>query len=170
MLYPVTRLGEDAQLTIVDSSAYAGLNENTNWWQLVARCQEVGDVLMGYYAIPDHMDEPLNTVVDPLGMEVSALLCVQCELGLCRSSEHFVGCAQVQAVTTAFKWVAERLKPGSHFSGYYQVLTLIVSVWWAGCAGALPAPCVEQWRWALQVHCVTRPPQQPTQQQQWQCR
>lgn len=73
MLYPVTRLGEDAQLTIVDSSAYAGLGEAINWWQLVARCQEVGDVLIGYYAIPDHMDEPLNTVVDPLGMEVSAL-------------------------------------------------------------------------------------------------
>ena len=74
MLYPVTRLGEDAQLTIVDSSAYAGLDEGINWWQLVARCQNVGDVLMGYYAIPDHMDEPLNTVVDPLGMEVGTLL------------------------------------------------------------------------------------------------
>jgi hypothetical protein len=70
MLYPVTRLGEDAQLTIVDSSAYAGLHEAINFWQLVARCQEVGDVLLGYYAIPDHLDEPLNTVVDPVGMEV----------------------------------------------------------------------------------------------------
>lgn len=73
MLYPVTRLGEDAQLTIVDSSAYAELDETINWWQLVSRCQEVGDVLMGYYAIPDHMDEPLHTVVDPLGMDVSML-------------------------------------------------------------------------------------------------
>eukprot|EP00878_Enallax_costatus_P036595 GHUV01041113.1.p2 GENE.GHUV01041113.1~~GHUV01041113.1.p2 ORF type:complete len:145 (+),score=47.08 GHUV01041113.1:68-502(+) len=76
MLYPVTRLGEDAQLTIVDSSAYAGLDESINWWQLVARCQNVGDVLMGYYAIPDHMDEPLNTVVDPLGMEEHCRPCV----------------------------------------------------------------------------------------------
>ncbi|KAF6266640.1 hypothetical protein COO60DRAFT_7439 [Scenedesmus sp. NREL 46B-D3] len=69
MLYPVTRLGEDAQLTIVDSSAFAGLHEAINFWQLVARCQDVGDVLLGYYAIPDHLDEPLNTVVDPVGME-----------------------------------------------------------------------------------------------------
>ncbi|WIA29180.1 hypothetical protein OEZ86_011691 [Tetradesmus obliquus] len=69
MLYPVTRLGEDAQLTIVDSSAYAGLHEAINFWQLVARCQAVGDVLLGYYAIPDHLDEPLHTVVDPVGME-----------------------------------------------------------------------------------------------------
>jgi hypothetical protein len=74
MLYPVTRLGEDAQLTIVDSSAYAGLHESINFWQLVARCQEVGDVLLGYYAIPDHLDEPLNTVVDPVGMEVGGVL------------------------------------------------------------------------------------------------
>lgn len=73
MLYPVTRLGEDAQLTIVDSSAYAGLHEAINFWQLVARCQAVGDVLLGYYAIPDHLDEPLNTVVDPVGMEVREL-------------------------------------------------------------------------------------------------
>jgi hypothetical protein len=77
MLYPVTRLGEDAQLTIVDSSAYAGLHEAINFWQLVARCQEVGDVLLGYYAIPDHLDEPLNTVVDPVGMEVRFLATLQ---------------------------------------------------------------------------------------------
>lgn len=71
MLYPVTRLGEDAQLTILDSSTYAEVNEVVTWWQLVARCQDARGVLVGYYAIPDHMDEPLNTVVDPLGMEVS---------------------------------------------------------------------------------------------------
>lgn len=73
MLYPVTRLGEDAQLTIKDSSDYAGLQESMSFWQLVARCQELGDVLLGYYAIPEHLDEPLNTVVDPIGMQVSRL-------------------------------------------------------------------------------------------------
>jgi hypothetical protein len=31
----------------------------------------MGDVLLGYYEIPEHLDEPLNTVVNPIGLEVS---------------------------------------------------------------------------------------------------
>lgn len=31
----------------------------------------MGDVLLGYYEIPEHLDEPLNTVVNPIGQEVS---------------------------------------------------------------------------------------------------
>lgn len=30
----------------------------------------VGDVLLGYYEIPEHLDEPLNTVVNPIGLQV----------------------------------------------------------------------------------------------------
>jgi hypothetical protein len=35
-----------------------------------ARCQVVGDVLLGLYEIPAALDEPLITVVDPIGHEV----------------------------------------------------------------------------------------------------
>jgi hypothetical protein len=35
MLTPVTRLGEDAMLTILDSSRYAALGEELNFWQLM---------------------------------------------------------------------------------------------------------------------------------------
>lgn len=35
MLVPVTRLGEDAMLTIIDSSRYAALGEELNFWQLM---------------------------------------------------------------------------------------------------------------------------------------
>lgn len=35
MLVPVTRLGEDAMLTIADSSDYAALGEELNFWQLM---------------------------------------------------------------------------------------------------------------------------------------
>jgi hypothetical protein len=39
MLVPVTRLGEDAMLTILDSSRYAALGEELNFWQLmVSKC------------------------------------------------------------------------------------------------------------------------------------
>lgn len=37
MLAPVTRLGEDAELTIVDSSRYAAQGEALNFWQLMVR-------------------------------------------------------------------------------------------------------------------------------------
>lgn len=37
MLKPATRLGEDAMLTIVDSSEYAALGEELNFWQLMVR-------------------------------------------------------------------------------------------------------------------------------------
>jgi hypothetical protein len=37
MLVPVTRLGEDAMLTILDSSRYAALGEELNFWQLMVR-------------------------------------------------------------------------------------------------------------------------------------
>jgi hypothetical protein len=150
MLAPVTRLGEDAMLTTVDSSHFAALGEELNFWQLMvcptcttaesagtaalhpcvahsacagcarptylldtplvegtgstissrpvqasrfaamryeddlchtentvcvpasaqARCQTAGDVLLGYYEIPEHLDEPLNTVINPIGLQV----------------------------------------------------------------------------------------------------
>lgn len=70
MLVPVTRLGEDAQLTIMDSSHYTAHGEEVSFWDLVVRCQAVGDVLLGYYHIPDRLDQPLSTVVNPLGFEV----------------------------------------------------------------------------------------------------
>jgi hypothetical protein len=35
MLVPVTRLGEDAMLTIADSADYAALGEELNFWQLM---------------------------------------------------------------------------------------------------------------------------------------
>eukprot|EP00775_Hariotina_reticulata_P013650 gene13650-13773_t len=69
MLVPVTRLGEDAELTIMDSSNYTAHGEEVSFWDLVVRCQDVGDVLLGYYHIPDRLDQPLSTVVNPLGFE-----------------------------------------------------------------------------------------------------
>lgn len=72
MLKPVTKLGEDAYITIVDASEYCAAGEVLNFWQLVVRTQAQRDVLLGFYAIPEGLDEPLEAVVDPLGMEVSA--------------------------------------------------------------------------------------------------
>lgn len=40
---------------------------------LQARCQMAGDVLLGYYEIPEHLDEPLNTVVNPIGLQVGGI-------------------------------------------------------------------------------------------------
>jgi hypothetical protein len=40
MLAPVTRLGEDAMLTTVDSSHFAALAEELNFWQLMVRSRE----------------------------------------------------------------------------------------------------------------------------------
>ncbi|KAF8072953.1 hypothetical protein HT031_000613 [Scenedesmus sp. PABB004] len=65
MMYPVTRLGENAQITIVDSAALCGRGEAATWWQLAVRAGAVGDVLLGHYAVPADMDTALDTVLAP---------------------------------------------------------------------------------------------------------
>jgi hypothetical protein len=74
LLAPVTKLGDDVQLTIVDASEYAAVGERVSFWQLVLRSQEKNDVLLGYYAIPEHPDQPLESVIDPIGNKVSVWL------------------------------------------------------------------------------------------------
>jgi hypothetical protein len=46
--------------------------EAASWWTLAARCQARRDVLLGFYDIPQRIDQPLRTVINPLGMEVRA--------------------------------------------------------------------------------------------------
>jgi len=40
-----------------------------NWWTLAARAQARRDVLLGYYNIPEHLNQILKTYVNPEGME-----------------------------------------------------------------------------------------------------
>lgn len=64
------KMGENANLTITDAGEYCEINECISYWELIARAQRCGDVLMGYYAIPDEMDKPLEHVLNPMGLEV----------------------------------------------------------------------------------------------------
>lgn len=60
MLVPVTRLGEDAMLTIVDSSTYSALGEQLNFWQLMVRtaclCTEAVYFALEHH--PRHTQQP----------------------------------------------------------------------------------------------------------------
>jgi hypothetical protein len=76
MLAPVTRLGEEAHLTIVDAAEYAEVGERVSFWELAERAQEMRDVLLGYYVIPEHPDEPLESIIDPIGNKVGEAVVV----------------------------------------------------------------------------------------------
>ena len=52
-----SRLGDSADLTVVDSSEYAAPGEQLSFWELMARAQKQRDVLVGYYAIPEDIDQ-----------------------------------------------------------------------------------------------------------------
>lgn len=74
MLFPASRLGDGARLEVVDASAYAACSEAVNFWQLLARAQADGDLLLGYYRVPSSLDEPLDLVVSPLLVGMAAQL------------------------------------------------------------------------------------------------
>lgn len=69
MLLPCAQLGEGADITIVDASAYAEVGERLNFWELISRAQVHDELLVGYYAIPEELDEPLESIINPVGVE-----------------------------------------------------------------------------------------------------
>ncbi|GBF91919.1 hypothetical protein Rsub_04643 [Raphidocelis subcapitata] len=68
MLKALTQLGAEAQLHIVDAACLANPREAVSWWTLAARCSARRDVLLGFYEIPGTIEQPLRTVVNPVGM------------------------------------------------------------------------------------------------------
>lgn len=66
------KLGECADLTIVDSSEYCGEGELISYWELIRRTQEQQDLVLGYYTIPDQIDKPIESVINP---QVSGWCC-----------------------------------------------------------------------------------------------
>eukprot|EP00877_Chromochloris_zofingiensis_P015032 jgi/Chrzof1/9783/Cz04g15180.t1 len=64
------KLGECADLTIVDSSEYCGEGELISYWELIRRTQEQQDLVLGYYTIPDQIDKPIESVINPQGLEL----------------------------------------------------------------------------------------------------
>ncbi|KIZ07098.1 hypothetical protein MNEG_0853 [Monoraphidium neglectum] len=64
------QLGEAADLTFVDAQEYADEGESLSYWELITRAQLQGDLLMGWYRLPDIITEPIESVFNPQGLDV----------------------------------------------------------------------------------------------------
>ncbi|WIA42759.1 hypothetical protein OEZ86_008702 [Tetradesmus obliquus] len=60
--------GMRADLTIVDASEYCGRGEAISFWRVLSRAQSAGDVLLGYYVLPSHIDQPIESTINPQGL------------------------------------------------------------------------------------------------------
>jgi hypothetical protein len=69
VLLPYLKLGDEVEVSIVDVSRYAAVGEPLSYWQLMKRAQLCGQCLLGYYEVPDELDEPLRYVLNPVGAE-----------------------------------------------------------------------------------------------------
>eukprot|EP00891_Asterochloris_glomerata_P004631 jgi/Astpho2/4631/Aster-x0209 len=69
VMLPYSKLGEEHEVTVQDTSQLAAKGEVLSYWQLMARAETVGQILFAYFQIPSTMDSPLDLVVNPEGNE-----------------------------------------------------------------------------------------------------
>jgi len=59
--------GEVADFGITDASEFCGVGERLTYWELVSRAQLQKQVLVGWYALPRHAEDPMDVVVNLCG-------------------------------------------------------------------------------------------------------
>ncbi|KAK9803748.1 hypothetical protein WJX73_000566 [Symbiochloris irregularis] len=73
ILLPYQYLGKDHEMTIQDVSSFAAPGEVLSFWQLQKRVGSVGQVLYGFFRIPQTVAEPIDIVINPCGDAVRSL-------------------------------------------------------------------------------------------------
>ncbi|EIE20310.1 hypothetical protein COCSUDRAFT_67575 [Coccomyxa subellipsoidea C-169] len=64
-----SEFGKDTEMMVQDSSSFASEGEEVSFLQLQARAMEVGQVLVGFYDIPKSVEQPLQLVINPEGVD-----------------------------------------------------------------------------------------------------
>ncbi|CAL8470852.1 g10394 [Coccomyxa elongata] len=64
-----SEFGKDTEMMVQDSSSFAHEGEEVSFLQLQARAMEVSQVLVGFYDIPKSVEQPLQLVINPEGVE-----------------------------------------------------------------------------------------------------
>lgn len=45
-------------------------DEAISFWAVLSRAQTAGHVLLGYYVLPSHIDQPIESTINPQGLAV----------------------------------------------------------------------------------------------------
>eukprot|EP00798_Chlamydomonas_sp_ICE-L_P003835 gene3835-13903_t len=53
----------------IDASDLCRRGERVSFWELMARAQNLGMVLLGYYFLPSSLDAPVQSVINPMGAD-----------------------------------------------------------------------------------------------------
>eukprot|EP00798_Chlamydomonas_sp_ICE-L_P025812 gene25812-11487_t len=59
----------ETDIATIDASQLCTRGERVSFWELIARAQKLGMVLLGYYFLPASLDAPVHSVVNPMGVE-----------------------------------------------------------------------------------------------------